>query len=359
MNSNSSQKINLMIGTDPKGQGGIAAVEQTMLHQPLAKNWQIQFVASHKSATKVGLLFIFLTAFFRIFALRLTGKPGFAHIHLASRGSFSRKALLAQWAKFLGFRILLHLHGAQFDQFYERECSPVKQLKVAKLFDLADLVVVLGDKWFRWVLHTFPAVKKLKIVYNPGPSITLPRQPSNTPTLLFLGRLGERKGVHDLIEALPAVIKQVPDLKIILGGDGDLERFRLQAESAGILSHVEFAGWIGSERKFQLLASSTAFVLPSYNEGFPVGIIEAMACGIPIVATTVGGIPDAITDELEGLLVEAGDIEALSKALIKILTDETLAQQLSAQAKQKYQQNFSCDAIMPLWQQLYMDISND
>jgi polysaccharide biosynthesis protein VpsI len=220
-------------------------------------------------------------------------------------------------------------------------------------------VVVLGDKWFRWVLHTFPAVKKLKIVYNPGPSITLPRQPSNTPTLLFLGRLGERKGVHDLIEALPAVIKQVPDLKIILGGDGDLERFRLQAESAGILSHVEFAGWIGSERKFQLLASSTAFVLPSYNEGFPVGIIEAMACGIPIVATTVGGIPDAITDELEGLLVEAGDIEALSKALIKILTDETLAQQLSAQAKQKYQQNFSCDAIMPLWQQLYMDISND
>ncbi|WP_197490099.1 glycosyltransferase family 4 protein [Rheinheimera sp. SA_1] len=358
MNSNNSKKINLMIGTDPKGQGGIAAVEQTMLEQPLAKNWQIQFVASHKSATKIGLLLIFLAAFFRIFALRLTGVPGFAHIHLASRGSFSRKALLAKWASFLGFRILLHLHGAQFDQFYESECSPVKQQKVAKLFYLADLVVVLGDKWFHWVSHTFPAVKKLKIVYNPGPSVTLPRQLNSTPTLLFLGRLGERKGVHDLIEALPEVIKLVPDLKIILGGDGDLDRFRLQAESAGILSHVEFAGWIGSERKFQLLSSSTAFVLPSYNEGFPVGIIEAMACGIPIVATTVGGIPDAITHGQEGLLVPAGDISALSQALISVLINQTLAQQLSSQAKHKYEQNFSCDAIMPLWDQLYMEISN-
>lgn len=351
-------RANVMISTDPTGQGGVASVVNTMLAQQFSKDWQIKHIASHRAGSKLTLLMVFINALCKLTLIRMFNEPGVAHIHMASRGSFSRKALLARWASFLGFRILLHLHGAQFDQFYERECSPAKQQKVAKLFYLADMVVVLGDKWFHWVSQTFPAVKQLKIVYNPGPSVTLPRQLSSTPTLLFLGRLGERKGVHDLIAALPEVIQRVPDLKIILGGDGDLERFRRQAESAGILSHIEFAGWIGSERKFQLLASSTAFVLPSYNEGFPVGIIEAMACGIPIVATTVGGIPDAITDGQEGLLVPAGDISALSQALIRVLTNHTLAHQLSSQAKQKYAQNFSCDAIMPLWDQLYMEISN-
>lgn len=359
MGRNSSQKINLMIATDPNGQGGIASVVRTMLAQPFAQDWDIQLVVSHQSISKLGLVLVLIRAFFIIFLMRLKGSPGIAHLHLASRGSFSRKALLARWAHFLGFRILVHLHGGQFDQFYQKECSPAKKQKVAQLFYLAEHVVVLSNKWFCWVKDTFPAVKNLHIVYNSGPSDVLPRQHTATPTLLFLGRIGEAKGIHDLIEALPDVIAQVPGLKVILGGDGDIARFQQQAETAGILSQIEFAGWIEKERKFQLLASSSVFVLPSYYEGFPVGIIEAMACSIPIVATNVGGIPDAITDQQDGLLVHAGDVVNLRDALIKLLTDQQYAEKLASNALRKYEQTFCCGVIMPQWNQIYKDISSD
>ena len=352
------QRVNVMISTDPQGQGGVASVVKTMLAQPFAQHWQIRHIASHQAGNKLTLLWVFAQALLQLLALRLKGKPGIAHIHMASRGSFSRKYLLARLAKALGFKIVIHLHGAQFDQFYEKECDSKRQSQVQQLFYLADSTVVLGHKWRDWLYSKFPSVRNVRIIYNPGPEHVAQHCPDGGQTIVFLGRLGERKGVSDLINALPLVAAQIPDINMIFGGDGDISYYQQLAEKSGVSSKARFIGWVGPQEKFSLLASASVFVLPSYNEGFPVGIIEAMACEVPVVASTVGGIPDAITHEKEGLLIEPGDRAALAGALIRLLTDKELAQRLSANAKQKYLQNFSCEAIMPLWHELYMEISN-
>ena len=156
--------INLMISTDPRGQGGVASVVTAMMADPFAQRWHIRLVPSHREGSKLLMLWLLIRALTLVLFYRMQGSPGIAHIHMASRGSFSRKYILAKWAKFLDFRVLVHLHGAQFDEFYLNECLPSKQRRIAELFNMADKTVVLGDKWFAWVKQTFPSVNKLQIV---------------------------------------------------------------------------------------------------------------------------------------------------------------------------------------------------
>lgn len=352
------RQINVMISTDPNGQGGVASVVKAMLGQQFSLDWNIKHIVSHSAGSKLMMMWVFALAFLKLGLMRLTANPGIAHIHLASRGSFSRKYWLARFAKILGFKVLIHLHGGQFNLFYERECSAHKQRKVAHLFNSANAIVVLGEQWKCWVCETFPQVRDVRIIYNFGPSTVVASKTASTPTILFLGRLSDKKGVLDLLYALPTVIANVPNVTLVIAGDGDISHYQKQAQSLGIAAHVEFKGWVGPTEKFKLLSEAAVFALPSYSEGFPVGIIEAMAYGLPVVASTVGGIPDAITHGVDGLLIKAGDIASLSESLNQILSLPQLANDLGQNAQQKYSERFSCAAVMPRWHALYMEIIN-
>lgn len=354
-----TNRVNVMISTDPAGQGGVASVVKAMLADSFSADWQIRHIVSHRAGSKVSMIWIFLLALGKLTLLRLLHRPGIAHIHLASRGSFSRKYVLGCLASFLGFKIVLHLHGGEFDQFYHRECSSAKRLKVNHLFEQARKVVVLGEKWRKWVTSTFPKVRDVQIIYNSGPEVVPFHQGEARSGIVFLGKLVDSKGVPDLIKSLPAVIKKFPEVKLVFGGVGRVAEYSKLASSLAVDTHISFAGWIGPDEKYALLSSAAVFVLPSYNEAFPISILEAMACGSTIISTDVGGIPEAISHGVEGLIVAPGDISALSEAIIKILGDPVYANKLSDNAKHRYDMNFSRKAIMPLWQQLYTEILND
>lgn len=354
-----TNRVNVMISTDPAGQGGVASVVKSMLADSFSADWQIRHIVSHRAGSKLSMIWIFLLALCKLTLLRLLHKPGITHIHLASRGSFTRKYIIGCWASRLGFKIILHLHGGEFDQFYQRECSSAKRLKVSYLFEKARTVVVLGDKWRTWVVSTFPQTRDVQIIYNSGPGVVKCHQVEARSGIVFLGKLADSKGVPDLIKSFSAVIKEFPEVKLILGGEGKVSEYNQLASSLAVDSNITFAGWIEPDEKFALLSSAAVFVLPSYNEGFPISILEAMACGCTIIATDVGGIPEAISHDVEGILVAPGAISALSDAIIKILDDPVYANKLSDNAKHKYDMYFSSQAIMPLWQQLYTEILND
>lgn len=351
-------KINVMISTDPKGHGGVASVVNAMLSQKFSADWNIRHIISHRTGSKFTVLLSFLKSYLQLIFIRLRVNPGIAHIHLASRGSFTRKYLLAKLAVILGFEVIIHLHGGQFDNFYEYECNNKQKLKVIRLFNSARTIIVLSTQWKSWVCQNFPFANDVRIIYNFVSITALNRNPSIAPTILYLGRLNHKKGVLDLLNALPSVVSKVPDVKLILAGDGDICNYKNYASLLGISKHVEFTGWIDEDKKISLLSKVSALTLPSYSEGFPVVIIEAMAFGLPVVASTVGGIPDAITHGKDGLLFKAGDIVSLSDSLIEVLTNQVLANRLGSCAKQKYVNCFSCAAVMPHWYSLYTDILN-
>jgi glycosyltransferase involved in cell wall biosynthesis len=148
--------------------------------------------------------------------------------------------------------------------------------------------------------------------------------------ILFVGSLYPVKGVHYLIMAMKLVHDKMPDAKLILVGDGE-ERERLAALSIqmGVQKHVRFVGKVPHEKVQTFMQRADIFVLPSLSEGFPNVILEAMASGLPIIASRVGGIPDIITNDINGYLVEVKDINDIANKTILLLQDDALRKKIS------------------------------
>lgn len=275
---------------------------------------------------------------------------------MASRGSYKRKSVIIRIAKLFRAKTILHLHGAEFQEFYNNECSFKKQAHIRKTFDLADAVIVLSTQWHSWMKTIVGDPTKVHVIYNAVDTLDLNRSNIDQGRILFLGRLGERKGVKDLIDAFAIVLTEYPDSRLTLGGDGDVTTFKQQVKNLGISNSVDFLGWVAGEQKKIWLSKADVYCLPSYNEGFPMGVLEAMSANIPVVASTAGGIPDAIEDSVDGLLIEAGDIEMLATHLKTMISNRDLNAAYSASAKKKFINNFSKQAVFPELDKIYTEL---
>ena len=347
-----------MISTDPEGQGGIATVVKGYHKEGVIDDLAFVTINTHSSSNnnKLTAIILFVRSLLQILYYGIFHKLGIAHIHMSSRGSYIRKSIILRLTKFLGAKTIIHLHGSEFETFYNEECSEIKKQHIRNTFNMADKVIVLSSQWLRWINTIVIDKSKSCIVYNAVPEVELPDKKLKQPIILFLGRLGQRKGVEDLIKAFAKVSAKIPAAELHLGGDGDLSIYQAQAYSLGISEQVKFLGWVAGEQKNQCLADATIYCLPSYNEGFPMGVLEAMSAEVAVVASTAGGIPDAITDQKEGLLIEAGDIDALANALTTMLEDNYNRAKYIAAAKMKFKSNFSPDVIIPQLNNIYKEL---
>jgi glycosyltransferase involved in cell wall biosynthesis len=226
------------------------------------------------------------------------------------------------------------------------------------LFDRGAAVIVLGEKW-RAFVSSISSNPRVVCIFNPvvlstGVEVSLDRRTSGD--VLFLGELGSRKGVGDLIRAVASIRDRMPFVRLILCGNGDSEPFARQATTCGIGSHVSFPGWVVGAEKAKLMAASAVLALPSYHEGLPMAILEAMGCGLPVVASKVGSIPEAVTDGVEGLLVEPGDVPSLAAALERLLTDDGLRERVAGAARIKVLEKFDARIIVEHVSELYKEI---
>ena len=154
--------------------------------------------------------------------------------------------------------------------------------------------------------------------------------------IIFVGRLSPEKGVELLLRSFAAIADRYPKIELQLIGDGVL-RSTLQslAEERHVEKRVEFVGYVAWEDVFPLLANGVMVVLPSYTEGLPLVLVEAMSQGVPVVASRVGGIPELVEDGRNGLLFEAGDEAGLTACLEKLLKDRTLCEKLGRAGLEK------------------------
>jgi colanic acid/amylovoran biosynthesis glycosyltransferase len=155
-------------------------------------------------------------------------------------------------------------------------------------------------------------------------------------TVLFCGRLVAQKGIDVLMKAFAIVVKNVPNARLILVGDGaqrsSIEKLIIDLN---LSAHVEVKGAVPFHKVSEYLSSAHIFVLPSIYEGTPNVLLQAMATGLPIVATKVGGIPDLVNDDVDGLLVEPKDAVALAKAIQLLLVNNELAERFRHSAHKK------------------------
>ena len=178
--------------------------------------------------------------------------------------------------------------------------------------------------------------------------------PGDAKILLFVGRLIPLKGVVYLINALPRIIARCPDARLIIVGDGE-ERPRLAqvARDLGLAARVTFAGERTHEEVIRYMRAADLFVLPSLIESFGIVLVEAMSCGLPIVASNVMGIPAVVEDGANGLLVPPGDAAALADRVIRLLTDPAAASAMSTrnlQTAASYALSRIADRFLNLWE---------
>jgi glycosyltransferase involved in cell wall biosynthesis len=297
----------------------------------------------------------FLGALARLFFACALGRASLVHVHMAEYGSVARKGAIMAIARLFSVPVVLHLHGANFREQCEK-ASPRERRLLRRTLGLASEIVVLGEYWRDFVTEFFgPDMPKITILVNAveGPAQVPSRPASGTVRILFLGRVGDRKGTGELLEALASAPCRHRDWTAAIAGDGEVEAFRAKAEALGLAGRVTFLGWTDESRSRELLTHSDLFVLPSRNEGLPVAIVEAMAYGLPVVATPVGSVPTAIDNEVSGLLVPPGQPVPLAAALVRLMDSGQLRHDLAGAARRRFEQDFDirifCDRLLAIY----------
>jgi glycosyltransferase involved in cell wall biosynthesis len=172
--------------------------------------------------------------------------------------------------------------------------------------------------------------------------------------LVFFGRVERSKGVDTLIDALALMGRKAPSAVIVGRGSAEIEA-RAKVAALGLANRVSFLGWQGDAALAQLLAVARLAVLPSREESFGNTVVEAMAAGVPLVSTTAGSIPEIVEQNTTGLLVAAGDPQALAQAIAETLDDDEGAARRALTARRIVADRYSWDAAAARFEETYAE----
>jgi glycosyltransferase involved in cell wall biosynthesis len=160
--------------------------------------------------------------------------------------------------------------------------------------------------------------------------------------IAYVGRVKDYKQLDHLVQAFALVKREIPDSKLVIAGRGDYTGLEELAELWGVSQGIEFKGEVSEEEKVNVLRSAWVFVTPSFKEGWGITVIEANTCGTPAIAYNVSGLRDSIKPGETGLLVPAGDIDGLAKAISRVISDSDLRSRLGQNALE-WASSFSWD----------------
>jgi glycosyltransferase involved in cell wall biosynthesis len=281
------------------------------------------------------------------------------HINVAPRGSTWRKMLYAKTARALGCKILIHLHGSGYDEHFGSLSSRNKAF-VRRFFGSADAVVALSEGWCSFLIeHVGVAPERAVVIPNGVPAAT-PEDRSarmGLPVIAFLGLVGARKGTDVLLHALAALAKEGVRYRVLIGGNGEVEAARSLAVELSIADRIEFLGWVDEGGMDAVHRAADIFVLPSRAENQPIAILEAMARSTPVISTRVGAIPFQVIEGETGLLIEPGDVTALTRAIVTLIEDPERRRAMGAAGRRRFESHFSVTSCAARFADLYKSLA--
>ena len=256
------------------------------------------------------------------------------HVQGASNASFWRKRIFIYIAKWFDKKVVYHMHGGGFGDFSRKHPQAVK-----RLLEKCDVVIALSDYWksfFESELH----FKNVVVVKNVIAEPVINPNKTTCFSLLFLGLLGQNKGIYDLLDCLNEH-KSVfsGKLKLFVGGNGEISKVTQIISKYGLSDIVSFEGWVSGDKKIELLNKVDAYILPSYHEGLPISILEAMSYSLPIISTNVGGIPEILKNGENGFIMSPGDKDAMYRAILELMNNEKLRLDMGKASYSKVQEH--------------------
>ena len=271
---------------------------------------------SRKSNAFINMFVAFVAIIKMITKLLIDKEIRIVHIHSASGVSFLRSTLFLKIAKMFKKKVVMHIHGGGFADYYKDHSN-----FVTKNLKRCDRIITLSQNWVDFYSSIgFASICVENVIAKPQKRDV---HKDDKVHLLFLGLIVEHKGIYDLLDVLSEHKAEFSGkLMLHIGGNGEVARLKREVSARGLEDIVFYEGWVDSAKKVELLNQCDVFILPSYVEGLPLSILEAMSYNMAIISTRVGGIPSLVNSGENGVLLEPGDKDALHKSLKTIVENK-------------------------------------
>lgn len=331
-----------------KPKGGIAVVLNSYSRIYQKFNIIVNSNGKNTVANAVQLLYSLIATTLKLLLCR---RIMIVHIHTASNNSFRRSAMFITLAKVFKRKVIIHVHGGGFKEYYEKNKEYVH-----RQLEKCDTIIALTDYWHEFFLSN--GFKNVVVVPNivDTPVIEKKKEDDNITHILYLGFITKQKGIYDLLEAFSKHKDKLKGKVLLhIGGNGETGKLQEIIAQKALSSIVKFEGWVGGKKKIELLNNADIFILPSYTEGLPISILEAMSYKLPVISTPVGGIPEVIEDGKNGILFTPGDKEALYQAIEKLHTDKIQRKSMGELSYSKVQSYFP-DNVSEKLENIYKEL---
>lgn len=332
--------------------GGITSVVNGYKNSNLEKKFRVSYIETYIEGSKFKKFLYAFKAYLTFLILLIKDKPDLVHIHSSFGASFYRKLPFIYISYLKKICILNHIHGSEIEKLYIN-ANKIKRLLVKDAFSKCDCLIVLSDTWKVKLMNLFPQTS-IFVVENFSPYIFNKTHIGHEKTqILFLGFITELKGCFDLPSIVEELTKTTTNFIIKICGVGKEKELKEIIKNKKLTDYFEFLGWIDKKRKEELLENSDIYLLPSYSEGMPMSILEAMGYGLPIIASNVGGIPEIVINNKNGFLTNPGNIKQFADYLIILIMNSNLRYKMGRQSihlvESKYSLNIHVKKIMKIY----------
>ena len=355
----------LLVGKGPPDRGGIAAFMQTLIDSDLATHHRIELLNLYRNEVLGGGRFtranITRTLADAARLWRAARRVDIVHINtaLVPTATLLRAGLLALVARAAGARVIVHAHSGRIDLWLR---APLRRMLVRLALAPASRVLTVSESSRKFLASSLGPARVILVDNGVDPAAYTPvAEPAahEPPTILFAGVLSPRKGLIDLIEASTELQRRGLAHQLVVAGGAPEEGPQAEAETREAASHGAPARFIGMqphEEMARLYRGADVFCLPSWWEAMPLTVLEAMASGLPVVASTVGDIPRAIEDGVTGRLVAPQQPEALADALDPLLRDPQLRTTMGRAGRQRVERLFNIRGTCAALDAIYHDL---
>jgi len=320
----------------------------------------IKSVATTTGPVRLGLRMLNSVLITLVWSFMLLVKwPHIAHIHTNSYTGFYVKAVMGLLARMVGTKTVLHIHGAEFRLFYGG--TPwILRWTIPRLISASSKAIVLSKEWREYFVSIGVKPERIAVMTN---SVFVPecvdeRKEDEDVMVLFMSRMEKRKGIEELASVIERQSEALRSCRFILAGPKSHEWHAIAGRLCrdGDQALAEMPGSVEGEVKDRLYREADIYMLQSYAEGMPIGLLEAMSYGLACITTPVGGIPDVVQDGENGVLLTPGDVDGLAEALERLVKDPAYRRQLGKAARATIERKYNWATRAKEMHQLYLGL---
>jgi glycosyltransferase involved in cell wall biosynthesis len=357
--------VALLLGPQRDALSGVSTHLNLLFDSSLADDFALvhfQVGSEGRNESAAARLLRLLTSPFRFAAAVIGRRVSIVHVNTALNvRAYWRDLAYLLVAKLCGARVIYQVHGGALPQAFGSGIRAFSAFLRATL-RLPDAIVVLARSELEAFRDFVPGQLVLALPNAVDCAANAhPQKPHSEPgralRLLYIGRLAREKGLYETLRGLQLALAQGVDAELTIAGSGpEGPRLRQAVGESRLERYVAFAGPVTGEDKARLLRETDASILASYAEGLPYALLESMAAGVPVIATSVGAVPDVIVDGVHGVLLAAADPQLIADAIRTLASNRDLLAKMGEASRIRIASRYAIDRLAGEFTRLYAGV---